>query len=198
MKLKDQKTKCNSIENWQMYCQPRKKPKVEMVIIISVLTFLVGFLTFGLQDSTNHSQCGQYVVSEGFYLANYRITTYSIMRQTTMSSMPFAWLFRRQFLPYHSHRKGKFVHVKSVTVDVPCSRQLFAEKFVANLQNVQYCGQENFKCTLGPSDLWPVFGENWDYCKYPNSTTRRRIIGIIILHFRKKLLVLNNTETNIR
>ena len=99
MKLKDKKQIATPLKTGKCTDNP-KKPKVEMVIIIWVLRFLVRFFAFGLQDSTNNFQCGQYVVSEGFYLANYRVTTYSIMRQTTMSSMPFAWLFRRQFFPY--------------------------------------------------------------------------------------------------
>ena len=87
--------------------------------------------------------------------------------------------------------KGKYIHAKTVSVDIPCSRKTFVAKFVQKVNNVEYNGQDNFKCTLGPSDLRPVFGEKWDYFMYDNSSTRRRIIGIVTLHFRKKSIALN-------
>ena len=93
-------------------------------------------------------------------------------------------------------RKGKFGHIKSITVDIPCSRNMFVEKFVCNLKFVEYSGEDNFKCTVAPSDLRAVFGDNWDWFIYSKSTTRRRVLGLVKLHFQKKSVTFCTQDTD--
>ena len=60
-----------------------------------------------------------------------------------------------------SYRKGsKCGHVKSVTIDMPCSQHLFFSSFVSNVQTIQYCGEDKYKCFVTISDFNSMFGEN--------------------------------------
>ena len=90
------------------------------------------------------------------------------------------------------NRRGKVSHVPTVSVDMPCSQGLFVEKFIRKIPNMEYIGQDNFKCMLNPSDLDAVFGENWNLYHYKNSFSRRRAFGLIVIHFRKKKVCLSD------
>ena len=87
-------------------------------------------------------------------------------------------------VPYQ--RAGKCASVKSISIDVPCSQKVFIDRFASPVMSMCYSLEENYKCTLSPSDLNPVFGANWHIFQYVKSCTTRRIIGLIVLHFRKK------------
>ena len=72
-------------------------------------------------------------------------------------------------------------NIKSSAIDLPLSQKVFSDHFP-----VQYQYQDNFKCTVSVSDLNDVFGENWHIYQFPNSITRKRILGMVTLHFRRK------------
>ena len=79
--------------------------------------------------------------------------------------------------------RGKRLNVKINVVDLPLSPKVFKENFP-----VDYCGEPNFKSTVSVSELNKVFGTDWHLFQFPNSMTRRRILGVVILHYRKKTL----------
>ena len=89
-------------------------------------------------------------------------------------------------VPYNTGLKHR--NVKSVSVDVPCSQEMFIKKFVSILPRVQYCNEDQYKVTVSASDLSSVFGENWHIFQYSHSSTRCRVIGLIVIHFRKKTM----------
>ena len=99
-------------------------------------------------------------------------------------------------VPYQT--RGKHTHLKSVTVDLPCSPQIFIKHFVQKLPDMQYNGQTNFKYTMPPSVLRSVFGENINVFYYKSSLTRRQIIGLIMLHYRTKDVELTCKESDSR
>ena len=78
--------------------------------------------------------------------------------------------------------------IKSVCIDVPCATDVFLDHFVKNCPLIKYHGEDNYKCTVTASDLQTVFSTNWDTCMYRGSNTMRRIIGLILIHYRKKVL----------
>ena len=94
--------------------------------------------------------------------------------------------------------KGSYSNVRNVSVDVPCSKQTFELEFVNKLKGIQYAGEDNFKCLLAPSDLNDVFGDGWNVVKYKNCHTHRRILGSILLHFRRKEFLLSALTSNNR
>ena len=73
------------------------------------------------------------------------------------------------------------LNITCSSVDLPLSLEVFKNTFP-----VQYTGQCNFKATLGVSELDIIFGKNWHTFHFPNSNTRKRIIGLVMLHYRKK------------
>ena len=91
---------------------------------------------------------------------------------------------------------GKCSNVKSISIDVPCSQELFIQKFVRAVP-LLYLNQENFKATVSASNLNVVFGENWSSFHYRRSSTRRRIIGLIVIHFRKKVLPVRAVDSEL-
>ena len=84
-------------------------------------------------------------------------------------------------------RRGKASNIKTISVDVPCSKQVFTERIASYLPVVNYHREDKFKCTVSPSDLDDVFGENWHNFIFRNSSTMKRIIGVVVLLFRKKI-----------
>ena len=90
---------------------------------------------------------------------------------------------------------GKVGSTKSITVDIPCSKSLFVNQFVCSVPDIMYCGQDSYKCEVSASDLSYVFGQNWHICHYSNSLTRRRLYGLVLLHFRKKRYRVDNVDT---
>ena len=83
-------------------------------------------------------------------------------------------------------KNGKCLHTKRVVVDMPCSDLLFREKFLSKIPNIALLLDSTVKFTVTPSDLEIVFGEKWNTFNYKDSSTQRRIIGLIQIHFRKK------------
>ena len=81
---------------------------------------------------------------------------------------------------------GQSVLTKTLCVDMPCSRNLFVHNFVCSVPHIDYSGENSYKCRVMPSDLNNVFGENWHIFQYAKSCTRRRIIGLVSIHFRMK------------
>ena len=67
---------------------------------------------------------------------------------------------------------GKFAHLKKISVDVPCSKQLFQTQFVDQVEEIAYCGENNYKCSLAASHLEVVLGKHWHNFKYRNSSTQ--------------------------
>ena len=79
---------------------------------------------------------------------------------------------------------GQRVNIKMSSVDLPISPKVFQR-----ICPIEYQGQEEFKATVSVSDLDDVFGKDWHIFNFPNSTTRKRIIGVILLHYRTKTLL---------
>ena len=99
-------------------------------------------------------------------------------------------------VPYQ--RAGKCTSLKTISIDVPCSQKVFLEKFANSVTPIHYCLQENYKCTVSPSDLNAVFGEDWHVFNYHKSSTRHRIIGLIVIHFRNKTTRMSTFATHDR
>ena len=85
------------------------------------------------------------------------------------------------------YSRGRTSNLKTVSVDLPCSKKVFAERFACSSNAVQYGGEELFKCSVNPSELDNVFGENWHIFMYRNSSTVRRIFGLVFIFFRRKV-----------
>ena len=92
-----------------------------------------------------------------------------------------------------SHAKnGNHVNITNISVDMPLSPQQFMKFFP-----VEYsANRENFKQTLSVEDLNSAFGLNWHIFKFPNSSTRKRVIGVVLLHFRKKRMTVFEEESS--
>ena len=85
------------------------------------------------------------------------------------------------------YQKGsKCENIKNVAIDVPCAPNIFVQNFVSKGPFFNYAGEENYKCTVSPSDLQKVFGKDWDTFVYQGSNTIGRIIGLIVVHYRRK------------
>ena len=80
--------------------------------------------------------------------------------------------------------KGNFKNVKFFVVDVPLSPETFSRLFAE-----EYSGDDNFKKTIQVDTLNSILGNNWNCFQFPNSATRRRVLGNVDLHFRTKQLV---------
>ena len=51
------------------------------------------------------------------------------------------------------HRGSKSYNVKKIAIDVPCSPTVFQRNIVSNVPSLNYSGEDNYKCTVSPSDL---------------------------------------------
>ena len=91
------------------------------------------------------------------------------------------------------HSRHNVSHTQTVSVDIPCSQQIFVEKFVNPVESITYSGEDSFKCTVAASDLDVVFGPNWNTYRFRNSKTRKRIFGLLVIHYRKKKLLLSDS-----
>ena len=78
-------------------------------------------------------------------------------------------------------RMGKYTSIKNISVDLPISPRNFKAYFP-----VEYNYEESFKDVLAITDLNNVFGPNWHEVYFQNSTTRKRVIGLVNIHFRRK------------
>ena len=63
---------------------------------------------------------------------------------------------------------------------------MFQDHFVSSVPVMKYSGEDNYKCTVTATDLEHVFGTNWHSFLYRGSSTRRRIIGLIVIQCQKK------------
>ena len=77
--------------------------------------------------------------------------------------------------------RGKYSNVKNVSVDAPLSQDLFASFFPVN-----YCGEDSFKDMVSVGQLESVFGKDWHIYNFTNSSTRKRVLGCVLLHYRRK------------
>ena len=83
-------------------------------------------------------------------------------------------------------KSGKRLNVKNSSVDLPLSNESFKDLFP-----VCYNGESNFKETVTVRELEALFGTNWHTVHFKNSNTRKRIIGLVMLHYRKKTITQN-------
>ena len=77
--------------------------------------------------------------------------------------------------------RGKYSNVRHFCVDVPLSPNTFCRLFAD-----EYRDEENFKKMLTVEQLSAVLGLNWHLFQFQQSNTRKRVIGDVQLHFRKK------------
>ena len=95
----------------------------------------------------------------------------------------------------NSYQKcGKYSNIKSVSVDMPCSQDLFKKTFLSNISDMNYVDERSIKYSVTPSDLNGIFGHNWQTFQYKNSSTQRRIIGLVHIHFREKSIPQKNAQ----
>ena len=86
-------------------------------------------------------------------------------------------------------KRGKYINIKNISLDLPLSPLVFQTFFP-----VDYSGNDGFKDNLSVDELSTVFGENWHIYNFCNSSTRKRIIGLVLLHFRRKTIKLPADE----
>ena len=98
-----------------------------------------------------------------------------------MESIKFS--IRRALSSVSIGLRGKYTNVRFFVVDLPVSPRTFSSLFAE-----EYVTGSNFKKWVTVEKLQSVFGLNWNYFQYPNSTTRKRVIGNVQLHFRKKAI----------
>ena len=96
-----------------------------------------------------------------------------------MASMKFS--VRRCLATLSFGFRGKYSNVKYCSVDLPLSNNAFSSFFADD-----YTNEDNFKRNVSVKHLNAVFGSNWHIYNFPNSSTRRRIIGDVHLHYRMK------------
>ena len=85
-------------------------------------------------------------------------------------------------------KADKRSNIKTVSVDMPCSQLLFRNQFVSKLTDICYFDDNSFKFSVTPSELNVIFGDNWHTYHYRHSSTQRRIIGLMQIHFRQKTI----------
>ena len=90
-------------------------------------------------------------------------------------------------------KRGKYINIKHISLDLPLSPLVFQTFFP-----VDYCGNDGFKGKLSIDELNTVFGTNWHIYNFFQSSTRKRIIGLVLLHFRRKKVKLqeHDSDTN--
>ena len=74
-------------------------------------------------------------------------------------------------------------------MDLPLSKNAFSNYFAVDYQN-----EESFKKTVPVHELNAVLGNDWHSFDFPNSSTRRRIIRDVELHYRLKTISGYNTK----
>ena len=77
--------------------------------------------------------------------------------------------------------RGQYKSSKIYFIDLPFSQRNFRKYFC-----IQYNGEISVKMSMAVSDMDNLFGENWHIVEFKNSSTRKRIIGLVIVHYRKK------------
>ena len=77
--------------------------------------------------------------------------------------------------------RGQYTNVKFCSVDLPLSIKAFSTFFA-----VEYNNEDSFKKTVSVDDLNGVLGSNWHSYQFEKSSTRRRVIGHVQLHYRIK------------
>ena len=71
-----------------------------------------------------------------------------------------------------------------------------SQEVFKNFFNLDYDGQDVVKKCVAISELDSVFGRNWHIYIFPKSSTRKRIIGIVLLHYRRKLIEVQAVKAN--
>ena len=94
--------------------------------------------------------------------------------------------------------KGNFRHMKTVSLDVPLSPETFQSKICDVVDIIDYSGEENFKIDVAPSQLNLVFGDNWSKFQFSSSSTQKRVLGLVTIHFRLKRVQILDAKTKIR
>ena len=90
-------------------------------------------------------------------------------------------------------RFGKYTSIKTVGVDLPLSPKVFIDQFP-----LAYNGENSIRAVMLISELSKIFGKNWHTVRYSKSSTRKRVFGVIKIHYRKKKIALNTQERNDR
>ena len=98
-----------------------------------------------------------------------------------LASIKFA--IRRALSTLSIGFRGKYTNVKFFFVDLPLSMKAFKLFFAP-----EFLHENNFKKVVTVDDLNSMFGANWNYFEFPESLTRKRVIGNVQLHFRTKTI----------
>ena len=93
-----------------------------------------------------------------------------------------------------SHGKGgKYINIKTMSLDMPLSPHTFKTCFP-----IHDSALDGFKDKFSVDDLSAVFGKNWHIYHFANLVTRKRIIGLVLLHFRRKKIHANRSTNDKR
>ena len=88
----------------------------------------------------------------------------------------FKFEIRRKLSKLSCGRKGQRSNVKYSEIDLPLSPSVLELFFPLN-----YDGKDSVKKAVAVTDLNVAFGENWHIFNFPESSTRKRIIGLVTL-----------------
>ena len=88
-------------------------------------------------------------------------------------------------------RKGQFSAIRTSCVDLPLSAHVLNMFFP-----LDYNGEKSVKKDVAVSDLDVVFGKDWNIFYFDNSSTRKRVFGLVTLHYRQKSM--NSHKLNSR
>ena len=98
-----------------------------------------------------------------------------------ISSLKFALMKSLSSLSYG--RKGQFCSQRKSGIDLPLSADNLEFFF-----GMKYSGEKSVKKSVAVENLENVFGKNWHIFNFTNSCTRKRIVGLVNLHYRRKTL----------
>ena len=87
----------------------------------------------------------------------------------------------RSMASLSSGNRGKYINIRNISLDLPLSPILFKNYFYVN-----YCGEQSCKQSFPVEHFDSIFGSRWHIYNFPNSSTRKRIIGLVLSHFRNK------------
>ena len=79
--------------------------------------------------------------------------------------------------------KGQHRSMKYVSVDLPLSREAFKKYFLHDDK-----GELSVKKVVELSHLDQAFGRQWNVVNFKDSSTRKRVFGLVLMHFRLKSL----------
>ena len=76
------------------------------------------------------------------------------------------------------------MNIKKLSVDLPLSPELLQLFFP-----LQFNDEKGIKKKVAISELNVAFGKDWHIFHFPESCTRKRVMGLVTLHYREKKFI---------